>query len=87
MSDKDNMSNYDKTEETTKLARKLWDLGAQHSIDEENYWDYVTIWRSISSKDEDFGATFLLKIAMLIDAYTLKNNAIADLSKGVKLEH
>jgi hypothetical protein len=80
------MSDSDKTEET-KLARKLWDLGAQHSIDEENYWDYIAIWRSISSKDEEFGATFLLKIAMLIDAHTLKNTKTDDLSKGVKLEH
>lgn len=81
------MSNSDNTEETTTLARRLWGLAVQHSIDKENYWDYITIWRSISSKDEEFGATFLLKIAMLIDAYTLKNTKTDDLSKGVKLEH
>ena len=62
------------------------ELAARHSIDKENYWDYITIWRSISSKDEEFGATFLLKIAMLIDAYTLKNTKTDDLSKGVKAE-
>ena len=82
------MSNSGKTnEEATELATKLWNLGAQHSIDKENYWDYITIWRSISSKDEEFGAAFLLKIAMLIDANTTQNTKIEDLSKGVKLEH
>lgn len=82
------MSNSDKTnEETTTLATRLWNLGAQHSIDKENYWDYITIWRSISSKDEEFGATFLLKIALLIDAHISQNTTTDDLSKGVKLEH
>ncbi len=82
------MSNSGKTdEETTNLATRLWNLGAQHSIDKENYWDYITIWRSISSKDEEFGATFLLKVALLIDAYTSPQTKTNDLSKGVKLEH
>ena len=82
------MSNSGKTdEETANLATRLCILGAQHSFDKENYWDYITIWRSISSKDEEFGATFLLKIALLIDAYTSENIKTADLSKGVKLEH
>jgi hypothetical protein len=57
-------------EETTNLAKRLWNLGAQHSIDKENYSDYIEIWREISSRNEDFGATCLLKLAMLIDAYT-----------------
>ena len=82
------MSNSGKNnEEATNLATTLWNLGAQHSIDKENYWDYITIWRSISSKDEEFGATFLLKIALLIDAHTSRNTKTVDLSKGVKLEH
>ena len=82
------MSNSGETDkETTNLATRLWNLGAQHSIEKENYWDYITIWRSISSKDEEFGATFLLKIALLIDAHTSRNTKTDDLSKGVKLEH
>ncbi|CUR51612.1 protein of unknown function [Nitrosotalea devaniterrae] len=63
-----NFNNIDK--ETTNLAKRLWNLGAQHSINKENYSDYIEIWREISSRNEDFGATCLLKLAMLIDAYT-----------------
>ena len=78
-----NSNNFE--EETTNLAKRLWNLGAQHSIDKENYSDYVEMWKELSLRDEDFGATCLLKIAMLIDAHTLHESilsGIIDVRKG-----
>ena len=74
------MSNFNNTEEeTTNLAKRLWNLGAQHSINKENYSDYIGIWREISSRDESFGADCLLKIAMLIDAYTSHESILSEI--------
>ncbi len=65
------MPDFNNTEEeTTNIAKRLWNLGAQHYFGNENYSDYIKILKEISSRDEDFGATCLLKIAMLIDAHT-----------------
>ncbi len=82
------MSNSaDAYKEATNLAKRLWNLGAQHSIDKENYFEYITIWKEMSSREEDFGATCLLNIAMLIDAYTSHESILSEIIEVRKGKH
>jgi len=61
-----------KDEEATRVAADLFNLGAKHS-DEKLYSDYKKIWDRMNSQDEEFAVTCLLKIALIIDAYTYQN--------------
>ena len=54
---------------TTKIARQLWYLSVQHS-DSKNYGEYRIILDQINSKDQEFAVTCIMKISLLIDAYT-----------------
>lgn len=61
-----------KDEEATRIAADLWNLGMAHS-DHKMYRDYKKILDRMNSQDEEFAVTCLLKLSMIIDAYTYQN--------------
>ncbi len=66
------LSKNQKDEEATRIAADLWNLAAIHS-DHKIYGDYKKLWDRMNSQDEEFAVTCLLKISLLIDAYTYQN--------------
>jgi len=66
------LSDDQKDEESIRIAHDLWNLGMMHS-DHKMYADYKKIWDRINAQDEEFAVTCILKISMLIDAYTYQN--------------
>lgn len=66
------LSDDQKDEEATRIATDLWNLGMAHS-DHKLYDDYKKLWNKINSQDEKFAVTCLLKLSLIIDAYTFQN--------------
>ena len=66
------LSDEQKDEEATRIAADLWNISMAHS-DNKIYGDYKKLWDRINSQDEKFAVTCILKISLLIDAYTYQN--------------
>ena len=66
------LSGEQKDEEATRIAADLWNISMVHS-DNKIYGDYKKLWDRINSQDEKFAVTCILKISLLINAYTYQN--------------